>query len=211
MGQTIVFCGLPRCHPNVQGGIFRYVEWIWCAVGIVWLGAALDSKRTARRWAASSTLLHIAIMAAAFVLLFPSLVSRARLQHGPLGWRFVPDSPAIAWAGLALTAVGCAFAIWARLLLGRNWSSGVTVKQDHQLIRRGPYAIVRHPIYSGFLLGMLGTALALGEWRGLAGLALACLGWGIKSRLEERFMAAQFGAGYAEYQREVKALIPFVL
>jgi hypothetical protein len=57
-----------------------------------------------------------------------------------------------------------------------------------------------HPIYSGFLLGLLGTALALGEWRGIAGLALACIGWGTKSRLEEAFMAAQFGAGYAGYQ-----------
>jgi protein-S-isoprenylcysteine O-methyltransferase Ste14 len=87
----------------------------------------------------------------------------------------------------------------------------VTIKQNHQLIRQGPYAIVRHPIYSGFLLGMLGTALALGEWRGLAGLALAFIGWGTKSRMEENFMAGQFGSAYIEYQREVKALIPFVL
>jgi protein-S-isoprenylcysteine O-methyltransferase len=115
----------------------------------------------------------------------------------------------IAWTGLALTAAGCAFAIWARLLLGGNWSSSVTVKQDH--IRRGPYAIVRHPIYSGFLLGLLGTALALGELRGIAGLALASIGWHMKSRREEAFMTAEFGAEYTRYQCEVKALIPFVL
>jgi protein-S-isoprenylcysteine O-methyltransferase len=95
-------------------------------------------------------------------------------------------------------------------MLGGNGSATVTVKPDHRLIRQGPYTIVRHPIYTGFLLGLLGTALALGELRGIVGLALAFIGWRMKSRLEEAFMAAQFGAEYTEYQREVKALIPFV-
>jgi protein-S-isoprenylcysteine O-methyltransferase len=175
--------------------VYGYIEWIWAAVGVVWLIGTLVSKQTARREPTSSRLLHMAIMAAVFALPFS-----ARLHVGPLAWRFVPDSPVIAWTGLALTAAGCAFAIWARLLLGGNWSSSVTVKQDHRLIRRGPYAIVRHPIYSGFLLGLLGTALAL-----------ASIGWRMKSRREEAFMTAEFGAEYTRYQREVKALIPFVL
>jgi len=191
--------------------VFRDIEWIWIAVGVVWLIGTLASKRTARSEPVSSHLVHIAIMAAACVLLFPTLFFGARLPVGPLAWRFVPESPAVAWTGLALTAAGCAFAIWARMLLGGNWSANVTVKRDHQLIRQGPYAIVRHPIYSGFLLGLLGTALALGEWRGIAGLGLAFIGWRMKSRLEEAFMAAQFGAQYTEYERQVKALIPFVL
>ena len=191
--------------------VYDYMAWSWCAVGIVWLIAALATKRTARHEAVGSRVLHIVIMAAAIVLFVSSLPFGARLPMGPLAWRFVPDSPAIAWTGLALTVAGCAFAIWARLLLGGNWSSSVTVKQDHQLIRRGAYTIVRHPIYSGFLLGMLGTALALGQWRGIAGLALAGIGWRMKSRVEEAFMVGQFGAAYIEYQRQVKALIPFVL
>ena len=180
-------------------------------MGAVWAACALASKKTARREAATSRLLHIAIMVAAFALLFPRLPIGYSFPVGPLAWRFVPDTPAIAWTGLALAAAGCAFAIWARLLLGGNWSSSVTVKRDHQLIRRGPYTIVRHPIYSGFLLGMAGTALALGEWRGVAGLALAFIGWSTKSRIEEAFVVAQFGDVYTRYQREVKALIPFVL
>jgi protein-S-isoprenylcysteine O-methyltransferase Ste14 len=185
---------------------YRYAERIWAAVGIVWLIGALASKRAVRREAASSRLLHIATTAAAYALIFAG-----GLSLGPLAWRFVPEAPLIAWTGLALTAVGCAFAIWARLLLGGNWSSSVTVKRDHRLIRKGPYAIVRHPIYTGLLLGLLGAALALGEVRGLVGLALACIGWRMKSRIEEGFMTAQFGAEYTEYQRQVKALIPFVL
>jgi protein-S-isoprenylcysteine O-methyltransferase Ste14 len=130
---------------------------------------------------------------------------------GPLAWRLLPAWPAIAWTGLALTVIGCAFAIWARLSLGRNWSGTVTVKEGHQLMRRGPYAVVRHPIYSGGLLALLGTALVVGELRGLLGVALAFLGWGTKLRLEEAFMSEQFGAEYTRYRREVKALIPFVL
>jgi protein-S-isoprenylcysteine O-methyltransferase Ste14 len=181
---------------------YRWIEWIWVAVGALWLASAMAVKKTARREAAGSRLLHIAIMTAALVLLFPGLIPGSRLPV---------DSSAISWAGLALAVAGCAFAIWARLLLGGNWSSSVTVKRDHQLIRRGPYAIVRHPIYSGFLLGLLGTALALGEWRGLAGLALACIGWGMKARKEEAFMVEQFGAAYTEYRRHVKAIVPFVL
>jgi len=195
----------------VQVDIYRYIEGIWIAVGVVWLIGALTSKPAVRREAVTSSLRHIAIMAAAFVLLFPGVPFSARLGVGPLAWRFVPESPVIAWTGVALTLAGCAFAVWARLLLGGNWSSSVTVKQNHRLIRRGPYTIVRHPIYSGFLLGMLGSALALGELRGIAGLALAFIGWRMKSRVEEAFMAAEFGAQYTEYQREVKALIPFVL
>ena len=191
--------------------VYDYILRIWCAVGVVWLIAAFASKKTERREAVGSRVLHMVLMVASLALLFPSLPLSSRLPMGPLARRFIPASPSIVWAGLALTVAGCAFAVWARLLLGSNWSSSVTVKQDHQLIRSGPYTIVRHPIYSGFLLGMLGTALALGEWRGIAGLALAFIGWRMKSRREEAFMAAQFGAEYAQYGREVKALVPFVL
>jgi len=186
--------------------IYQSALWIWIAVGIVWLISALASKPVARSQPVGSRVAHFAIMAAAFALLF-----HPKLAIGPLAWRFLPESPAIAWAGLALTFAGCLFAVWARLLLGGNWSASVTVKQNHTLIRKGPYTIVRHPIYSGFLLGLLGTALALGEVRGIAGLILAFVGWRMKSRVEEAYMIEQFGAAYVAYEREVKALIPFVL
>lgn len=190
----------------MPAGFYRYIPGIWIAVGVVWLFAAPASKQTARSESMTSRLVQLAIMAAAFALPFS-----ARLRVGALAWRLVPESPPIAWTGLVLTAAGCAFSVWARVLLGGNWSATVTVKRDHRLIRKGPYRIVRHPIYSGFLLGLLGTALALGELRGFLALALAYVGWRMKSRLEEAFMVAQFGAAYTAYQREVKALIPFVL
>lgn len=188
--------------------IYHAIELVWSAVGVTWLVAALTSKRTARRQPAASRLMHIAIMIAAFALMFPRLPLLGVLGS-VLDQRFVRDSPLAAWSGLALAAGGCTFAVWARLLLGRNWSGRVTLKQDHQLIRQGPYAIVRHPIYSGFLVGLLGTALALGEWRALAGWLLACIGWYTKSRTEDAFLAAHFGAAYTGYRRQVRALIPW--
>jgi protein-S-isoprenylcysteine O-methyltransferase len=94
--------------------------------------------------------------------------------------------------------------------LGGNWSASVTVKQDHRLVRRGPYTIVRHPIYTGLLLALLGTAVALGELRGLLGVVVAFAAWRAKSRMEEAFMRQEFGLEYATYQGEVKALVPFI-
>jgi protein-S-isoprenylcysteine O-methyltransferase Ste14 len=179
---------------------------VWISVGLVWLAASASLKSVAREEPLGSRLFHILAIALAFLLLFD-----LRLSAGVLDRRFVSDTPAVWWTGFALTVAGAALAIWARLLLGANWSATVTVKQNHELIRTGPYSIVRHPIYSGFLLAMLGTAIAFGETRGLVALVLAFVGWRVKSLVEERFMLDQFGGQYAQYKREVKALIPFVL
>jgi len=177
------------------------IDAVWIAVCVFWLAGAVFTKRTARSQTTGSRLIHLLLAATGFMLMF----------RGPLGWRFMPASPIIAFAGLALTIAGVAVAVWARVILGSNWSALVTIKQDHQIIRRGPYALVRHPIYSGGLLALLGTAIAFGEVRGLAGFALVFIAWWMKSRLEESFLESQFGASYTQYKREVKGLIPFVL
>ena len=87
----------------------------------------------------------------------------------------------------------------------------VTVKQNHELILRGPYAVVRHPIYSGFLLALAGTAIAVGEIRAFIGLGVAFIGFLLKSAAEERFMREEFSDEYARYSQRVKRLIPFIL
>jgi protein-S-isoprenylcysteine O-methyltransferase Ste14 len=110
-----------------------------------------------------------------------------------------------------MLATGLALAVWARRHLGRNWSGIVTVKQDHELIRSGPYGLVRHPIYTGLLLAILGTAGAIGEWRGLFAFALITVGFVLKFKMEERFMSETFGEQYARYRAEVRSLIPFVI
>jgi protein-S-isoprenylcysteine O-methyltransferase Ste14 len=183
--------------------IVNVIYGIWVALLALWLGAGLSVKSTARTESASSRLPHLALMIVAYGLIF-----NPRIEI--LNNRFVPDSASTRYAGLAITVAGIAFAIWARFSLGRNWSSNVTVKVNHELRRDGPYAFVRHPIYSGLLLGLFGTALAIGEMRALIGFVLAFIGWRTKSLVEERFMQEQFGDRYSLYKREVKALIPFV-
>jgi protein-S-isoprenylcysteine O-methyltransferase Ste14 len=107
-----------------------------------------------------------------------------------------------------LTAAGIALAFWARFYLGQNWSSAVSIKVGHQLIRTGPYNWVRHPIYSGILLALVGTVLERGKPAGPLAIALFWLGFWIKSRMEERFMRKTFGHEYEEYSRTTGALVP---
>jgi len=85
------------------------------------------------------------------------------------------------------------------------------VKEGHELIRSGPYALVRHPIYAGLLMAFVGTALARGEWRGLIAVALVFVTLWRKLRLEEKWMRAQFGDSYEAYSRQVAALVPHII
>lgn len=112
--------------------------------------------------------------------------------------------------GSAFVFGGLIVALWARHALGNNWSARVVLKIDHKLVTRGPYALVRHPIYSGLLLMVTGTATAAGSPVSLLGLLLVMLGACIKLRYEEELMLRAFGESYRAYQRRVKGLIPFV-
>ena len=183
-----------------------WINRVWLALGVIWLIGALITKRTARVQTTGSRLIQFALTAVGFFL-----VLQPDLDIGFLGYRFLPQTSAAAYLGFALTVCGAALAVSARILLGKNWSAAVTIKQDHEIIRRGPYAQVRHPMYSGFLLALLGTALAIGEVRGLLGLGFVFLGLWLKLRTEERFLMEQFGPQFIQYREETKALIPFVL
>jgi protein-S-isoprenylcysteine O-methyltransferase Ste14 len=182
-----------------------FKDWLqtqWLVFTLVWVIGATTSKRTTQREPIRNRIVHGGLLALAFLLLFQSS------HWGRLDVRFVPKTEAVRLCGLILTALGLAFAIWARLAIGRNWSGIVTIKEDHQLIRQGPYRLVRHPIYFGILVAMLGTAIGYGRVACLVGVPVAFLAFWKKTRLEERFMIAQFGAQYIQYQREVKGFVP---
>jgi len=179
---------------------------VWIVLVIVWLVASLGAKPSRRVQSVASRLITSGFIICGVLLLFST-----KPRMGPLSWRFVPESDEVAWTGFALTLAGIALSIWARVILGSNWSGRVTIKQGHQLIRRGPYGVVRHPIYSGFLLAILGTAILAGEVRDLVGLVFIAIGFKLKSRLEESFLQDEFGAEYVNYMRRVKALVPFVV
>jgi len=185
---------------------YAALEWIWIGFGVFWVLAAFAQKRSVRRQSASSRLLQLAVVALAVA---PFYVPYRRL--GFLHERFVTATPQILYLGLLALVLGLGFAIWARFTLGRNWSGTVTVKENHVLITRGPYTWVRHPIYTGILLALLGTALVGGTLASLLALALATLAFWLKLRIEERFMTETFGEQYVVYRQRVKALIPYVL
>ena len=183
-----------------------YANALWIAVGLIWLLAALNVKRTVAVQPTSSRAPQVVFVVAGFLLIFSRAFSFSFLAR--------PLLPAVAefpYLGFLLTITGIGFSFWARFFIGRNWSSDVTIKQDHQLIRSGPYRIVRHPIYFGFLLALLGTALLANELRAYLGVLLCAAGFHLKAAVEEKFMTQQFGSEYQQYRQQTKALIPFVL
>jgi protein-S-isoprenylcysteine O-methyltransferase Ste14 len=190
----------------MQVDVRHWIYGLWLAFGVIWLLSAGFSKKTTRSQTTGSRFLQGGLAASGFILLFGWQESL-----GGLDIRFLPVSGVFDWIGLAITLAGFGIAVWARFVLGRNWSATITIKQDHQIVRQGPYAFVRHPIYFGIMCAMFGTAVSLGTFRGLLAVALTFSGWWLKARMEETFMIEQFGPKYREYQREVKAMIPFVL
>jgi protein-S-isoprenylcysteine O-methyltransferase Ste14 len=142
-------------------------------------------------------------MIIAFILLLES-----KVHLGVLDRRFLPNSQTGTWLGIALTACGIALAIWARYCLGANWSATIMIRSSHFLVRTGPYSHMRHPIYSGLLLAIAGTALAQGEWRGLLALATAVIAWAIKAKKEESLLQDEFGAQFDEYRQSTGFLLP---
>jgi len=182
-----------------------WIDGLSIAFLVIWAIGAARTKQTEHRQSNASQVVQRGLAAAGAILLF-----YPRLGVW-LDTRLLPGSEDLAYTGLALTFAGIAFAVWARFALGRNWSAVVTIKQDHELICRGPYALVRHPIYSGMLLGLLGTALDRNNVRAVIGVASVALAFWLKMRTEESFMVQQFGDQYRRYRREVKALIPFLL
>jgi protein-S-isoprenylcysteine O-methyltransferase Ste14 len=177
---------------------------VWIVFLLYWQIKAVGTKTTQRLEPAASRILRAIILLTAIVLL--------TTPHIPLRWLYLQLWPAgfwPFWLGAAVTIAGLLFAIWARVHLGRNWSRSITIKQDHELITTGPYATVRHPIYTGILVGFLGTAIALSEVRGFVGLVLVFLALWLKLRMEEQWMRSQFGETYASYAHHTAALVPY--
>jgi protein-S-isoprenylcysteine O-methyltransferase Ste14 len=188
--------------------VAHWIAVLWDVWLILWLLAAFASKRTVQRQSQSSRMAQAALTVFGFYLIF-----------GPVRWFplqvfrhavFAADNTT-AWIGLALVAAGMLFSFWARAVIGRNWSGTVTVKEDHELVRRGPYRLVRHPIYTGLLAAATGTAVIYLRPLGFVGVLVIAAGLWYKLRMEEEFMLQQFGDEYQIYRTQVRALIPFVL
>ena len=186
------------------------VGWLWAAFVLCWLVLAQFNKKASRSaswrpaWA-----LRLAVLIGVLVVILPRRGGMTRL-FAPVG-RALPLHVDVAgqWVGVGLCVVGFSFAVWARLHIGRNWGMPMSLRQDHELVTSGPYAYVRHPIYTGIMLAMIGSALAVGVlW--LLMFALYFAYFIISARTEERMMLAQFPDAYPAYRRRTRMLIPFV-
>jgi protein-S-isoprenylcysteine O-methyltransferase Ste14 len=187
-------------------GLNRAIVYAWVVLAAVWLVAAAGKKPTLRRQAMGARLVYGLLLTFGFVLM-----ARPWFRIGLLAVRFVPDTMQIAVTAFSLVLAGAMVAIWARLTLGGNWSGRPSLMAGHELITRGPYAFTRHPIYTGLLLAFVGTALAVGEVRGIVALGAILAGFLIKIGDEEKILEQAFPEAYPQYRQRVKALIPWLI
>jgi protein-S-isoprenylcysteine O-methyltransferase Ste14 len=177
---------------------------LWIAFALIWGAGALMADRTVRRPSRAQYWPHLALMicGAALMLNVFGQIRLLQLQVWP-GYALFP-------LGFVLTVIGLAIAIWARIHLGRYWSAAVGSKAEHRLIESGPYARLRHPIYTGATLAVLGSAIADGNVHAIFGAAILVVALIAKSRREEEWLAQEFGPAYGAYRARSWALVPFV-
>lgn len=170
----------------------------WAAFWIYWLAASVGVKAGQTRWGRFAGIRIV-------IVLIVLLLARARVFRG----HAVTHDPWLQGIGLAIFLSGLALAVWARLFIGRNWGMPMSEKADPELVTSGPYHRVRHPIYSGIILAMVGTAVAVSiYWL----IAVALLGgyFVYSAVMEERYLTSQFPDAYPAYKRATKMLIPFI-
>jgi protein-S-isoprenylcysteine O-methyltransferase Ste14 len=173
---------------------------LWFAFVVYWSAAAKNAAPAESGESPASRAVHTRLLNASLLLLFLPLPG--------LRGRFLPDGALIVACGLTLQLLGFALAAWARRHLGRNWSGAIAIAAGHDLVRSGPYRLVRHPIYSAMFAMFGGTAVVSGELHALLAITLLAIAYWRKIRLEERALGARFGAAYEDYRRATWALIP---
>lgn len=170
----------------------------WAAFWLYWLVAAFSMKRGRVPWSRELGIRAVIIVLAVLLL-----------RLGAFRGHTLNTTPWRAGLGLALFALGLGFALWARLKLGRNWGTPMTQKDEPELVTGGPYRLVRHPIYSGVLIGAVGTAVAL-SWMWLIAGLLAGIYFIYSATVEERYLTEQFPDSYPAYKHSTKMLVPFL-
>lgn len=185
-----------------MGLFFQIAAILWIVWLVTWHVAALWRDKPTAKAPGRSYRLHFAVIALGFFLIFNGL---PRLMQ-PTLW---PVGPLLGWSMEALVAAGMLFAWWARIHLGALWSGGIERMADHRVIDSGPYALVRHPIYTGLIAAALAVAVIRATPWALLGAALFALGFAFKARVEERFLEAELG-GYQAYRARVPMIVPFI-
>jgi protein-S-isoprenylcysteine O-methyltransferase Ste14 len=184
----------------------KYSAILWALWFLYWLISARSrvhdtADSTVQREPFTTRLKYSSLIWIGFLLLF---------WHGPLPFdrRLWPANFTSLALGLAIQALGLGFTVWARLILGSNWSGRIATGGNQQLVTAGPYQFIRHPIYSGFLFAIAGMTVVVGSVRGLLGFAFVVTGIVVKIRHEEASVRRHFGSLYEDYARRVPALVP---
>jgi protein-S-isoprenylcysteine O-methyltransferase Ste14 len=179
---------------------FEIVRATWIVLALYWIFSSFRVKKMRRREPVFRRFAYLTVIALAALLLFPRQIDGLSLRFS--------HSLELRWIGAVITAAGAVLAIWARRHIGTNWSGMVALREGHQLVRSGPYARIRHPIYSGLLLALLGTALTAETYGALAVLAIVSAGISFKAKREEKLLAGEFGAEFEEHRRHTGFLFP---
>jgi protein-S-isoprenylcysteine O-methyltransferase Ste14 len=176
---------------------------LWLVFLSYWNAAATNVAPTKSAESAQSRAFHTRLIAIAFLLLFVPIPGLRP------GW--LAGGLSIRVAGLAIQTAALLLAVWARRHLGRNWSAKITIAEGHELVRSGPYRMLRHPIYTAMILMFVGTSIVVGTLHGIVAVAVIIAAYWRKIRLEEQNLRNVFGASYDDYRRRTWALIPGVL
>lgn len=201
--ELVLVASAARIAIPTTSEAFQLSSKIWFAWCVVWLLMAAWTKPSKRRELPWQRLEHVVPMLIGFFLIYNRVAEWSFLAQ-----RIVPQNGAVSIGGLLLTLGGLFFAVWARIALGGNWSGTVTIKSGHNLIRRGPYRRIRHPIYTGLLASVVGTVLLEGEVRSLLGFAVILFALYRKAKREEQFLSDEFGEGFAEHSKNTGMFLP---
>lgn len=194
---------LPLGPPLRAQHAFQIAARVWAVWLIVWLLMAFMSKSTKRRETPGQRLQHLIPAMFGFLLIFREGTGAPWLTRA-----IFPDNPMLMLVCVMVTIAGLLFAVWARLALGSNWSGTVTIKANHQLIRRGPYRFIRHPIYTGMLAALLATVITQRLVTGLLGFAVVTVALYLKARREESFLSQEFGEAFVEHRQHTGMFLP---
>jgi protein-S-isoprenylcysteine O-methyltransferase Ste14 len=197
---AITFAALFLERHRIRPLLLIILAVLWGGLSLYWVSSGPSSSSGEFRFYRP---LRLVILAVTFALLFWD-----QAAIGLLGRTVLPGQAGMAVLGFLAALLGLAIALWARIHLGSYWSDKVVLRDDHQLIRAGPYAYMRHPIYSGVLLAVLGTALIVDQWRGVLAFALLFTNYAIKAKREERILADRFDQGFEEHRRGTGFLLP---
>jgi protein-S-isoprenylcysteine O-methyltransferase Ste14 len=176
---------------------------IWIGMIVYWNISARNIRPVAKAEDAKSNQRRQLLLNLAILMLFVPVPGLTR--------QFLAPTRAAVAAGFTVQAGSALFYFWTKRYLGRFWSSAIAIMKDHQLVRSGPYRLIRHPLYTGMVGMFVGTAIVSGQYHALIGAALGVFAYWGKIRIEERALSEAFGAEYDEYKRHSSALIPWLL